>query len=104
MILNLLTSEVRFFGIEDFASRLNSFLSAWAILVCYSRSYLGVHYPGDLFVGMLLGLTGAILAYLLFAYVTGEKPKKEIKHGYLPVIVVSVTFAGIIITSFFYHF
>lgn len=83
---------------------LNSFLAAWAILVCYSRSYLGVHYPGDLFVGMLLGLTGAILAYLLFAYVTGEKPKKEIKHGYLPVIVVSVTFAGIIIISFFYHF
>ena len=83
---------------------LNSFLAVWAILVCYSRSYLGVHYPGDLFVGMLLGLLGAMLAYLLFVYVTGEKTKKEIKHGYIPVIVVSVTFVGIIITSFFYHF
>lgn len=29
---------------------------AWAFVVCYSRSYLGKHYPGDLVGGAILGL------------------------------------------------
>lgn len=82
---------------------LNSFLAVWAIMVCYSRSYLGVHYPGDLLVGMLLGLFGATLTYYLFAYITKEKPREELQYGYLPVIVVSITFLSIVITSFFFR-
>jgi undecaprenyl-diphosphatase len=27
----------------------------WATLIAYSRVYLGVHYPGDVFVGALYG-------------------------------------------------
>lgn len=34
----------------------------WAAFVCYTRIYLGVHYPGDLLVG---GLIGASLGYLM---------------------------------------
>jgi len=30
-------------------------LFLWLTLICYSRIYLGVHYPTDLFVGVLLG-------------------------------------------------
>lgn len=30
-------------------------LWAWALLVCYSRIYVGVHYPGDVVAGALLG-------------------------------------------------
>lgn len=33
---------------------------AWAAFMCWSRTYLGVHYPGDLIVG---GLVGSALAY-----------------------------------------
>ena len=33
----------------------------WAAIVSYSRIYLGVHYPGDILVG---GLIGALLGYL----------------------------------------
>lgn len=36
-------------------------LIPWVILVCYSRMYLGVHYPFDVFCGILLGIvTGSI--------------------------------------------
>jgi undecaprenyl-diphosphatase len=31
------------------------FIIIWASAVSYSRIYLGVHYPGDVFVGVLLG-------------------------------------------------
>ncbi|MGB0881945.1 MAG: phosphatase PAP2 family protein [Vicingaceae bacterium] len=35
----------------------------WAFLVSYSRVYVGVHYPLDVFCG---GVLGAIIAYLLY--------------------------------------
>ncbi len=38
----------------------------WAIIVTYSRIYLGVHYPGDSFAGMIWGLMAACFLYLLY--------------------------------------
>ncbi|MFY0608382.1 MAG: phosphatase PAP2 family protein [Cyclobacteriaceae bacterium] len=35
----------------------------WSLVVAYSRIYLGVHYPTDIIVGLMLG---AILAYLIY--------------------------------------
>jgi undecaprenyl-diphosphatase len=37
---------------------------AWAILVSYSRIYVGVHYPGDILGGALLGLLIGTVSYL----------------------------------------
>lgn len=37
----------------------------WALLNCLSRIYLGVHYPGDLLFGALIGATVGWLSYLL---------------------------------------
>ena len=38
-------------------------LMTWVALNCYSRIYLGVHYPSDIIVGLLVG---ALLAVLVF--------------------------------------
>lgn len=41
----------------------------WAILVAYSRIYNGVHYPSDVIVAMLLGITyGFLVKYILLKF------------------------------------
>lgn len=40
----------------------------WTLLVAYSRIYLGVHYPGDILGGMIVGVISGIVAYKLYEY------------------------------------
>ena len=42
-------------------------LFAWSLLSGYTRIYLGVHYPGDILVGMLFGLLCGYLVYRIYA-------------------------------------
>jgi len=48
------------------AAALSMFL--WAILQCYSRIYLGVHYPGDIVGGVLIGLLVGWLVWALWRW------------------------------------
>jgi undecaprenyl-diphosphatase len=42
---------------------LNIFIYCWAVIVSYSRIYLGVHYPGDVLCGALFG---SLIAWILY--------------------------------------
>ena len=69
---------------------LTLFLAFWATLQCYSRLYLGVHYPGDLMAGMLLAFLSATAVYFLFLSITKASPPAEVKDSYIPILVGSV--------------
>lgn len=40
-------------------------LFVWAIVMTYTRIYLGVHYPGDILVGMLVGLGSGWCGFMI---------------------------------------
>ena len=48
--------------------RFTRFLFLWALLNCYSRIYLGVHYTGDILTGLTIGAIVGWLIYLLFRW------------------------------------
>jgi undecaprenyl-diphosphatase len=48
-------------------------LILYAFITCYSRIYLGVHYPLDIFGGALLGSVLAIVLYKIYRKITNEK-------------------------------
>lgn len=45
---------------------------AWAALNCYSRMYLGVHYPGDILVGAITGSAIAFVIYSLYVFIAAK--------------------------------
>lgn len=59
----------------------------------------GVHYPGDLIVGTLIGLLAAYIVYRLFLKVSGYKTMKKVPHIYAPILVGGLTIVGILIYS-----
>lgn len=55
-----------FFSLLMKSNKLTIGLFLWSFLNCWTRLYLGVHYPGDVLVGILWGLIAGGTAYLLY--------------------------------------
>jgi len=55
-----------FFSLVVRSRLLNGFVFAWALLNCYTRLYLGVHYPSDVLVGIAWGAVAGGVAYLVY--------------------------------------
>ena len=61
--------------------RLFVFLLIWAAVVSYSRIYLGVHYPGDVITGMLIGAIFGVLFHFLRKFLTAKILKKDLSQA-----------------------
>ena len=83
--------------------KLTFFFFLWALLVCYSRLYLGVHYFGDLLIGGLLALAGASTVFYVFRKVSGDTRLQKVKFIYWPVWIGVATFLVIMVSSIFYR-
>ncbi len=89
-----------FFVIYLFRNKaISVFIVFWALLTCYSRMYLGVHYPSDLFVGMLLGLACASVVFYFFQKYSGYSHEMNLRQYNIPVIVGGLTITGIVLFS-----
>lgn len=82
---------------------LTTFLACWALLLCYSRLYLGVHYPGDLLAGMMLGAVVASLVYYVFWRMTKVEPPSDMKHPYIPIAVGLLTLVVFLLLPLVLH-
>ncbi len=86
--------------------KLAMFLIPWAVVMTYSRVYLGVHYPGDLLVGFVIGFVMASLCYYGFKHLGGKyadgfrsDDTRDTRHAALPVIVGAATITILLFIS-----
>ena len=68
-------------------------LVLWSLINCWTRIYLGVHYPIDIAVGLLWGAFVAVLVYVLFNVVTRST------NGHNNYISTQYTSTGYVVTD-----
>lgn len=61
-----------FFSLLVRSRLLTFFLFSWSLVNCWTRLYLGVHFPGDIAVGLLWGTVVGIGVYLFFRRVSSK--------------------------------
>jgi len=73
----------------------------WSFINCWTRLYLGVHYPGDILVGLCWGGIVGYIVYRLYCKVT-IPAQYELRLLYVPVSILLLTlfcalvYAGIV--------
>lgn len=55
-----------FFSLLVRSRKMTLMLLAWSLTNCWTRLYLGLHYPSDILCGLLLGLVVGLFVYVLY--------------------------------------
>ncbi len=71
----------------------------WAVLMCYSRMYLGVHYMGDLLAGMAIGAIGALILYWAFSTFSHQKTPARVRSIWAPIATGCLTVLVFLVIS-----
>lgn len=76
----------------------------WALLQCYSRVYLGVHYPGDILGGIIVGVLAGWLVWQLMRWIERRwripqghytRPDAIVMAGSLCITVIGLLIAAL---------
>lgn len=67
------------FMLDKKLNPLKYILFVWAILVTYSRIYNGVHYPGDIIAGAMIGILWGWLIAKLFHHFENRKLRRDLQ-------------------------
>ena len=76
----------------------------WALLQCYSRVYLGVHYPGDILGGIIVGVLAGWLVWQLMRWIQRRwripqghytRPDAIVMAGSLCITVIGLLIAAL---------
>ena len=78
-------------------------LFTWAVLQCFSRVYLGVHYPGDILGGIVVGVLAGWVVWCLMRWI---QRRWRLPHGYytrssatLMASSLAITVVGLLIAA-----
>lgn len=83
-----------FFSLLVRERRLFIALITWSLINCYTRLYLGLHYPSDILVGIIWGI---IIGYVVYLFYLRIKTKTNENNG--PFISTQYTSNGYSIAS-----
>jgi len=66
------------------------FMVCWSLVNCWTRLYLGVHYPGDITVGLLWGAIVGYSVYRLYCRFT-TPVRYDMNHLYVPIAILCLS-------------
>jgi undecaprenyl-diphosphatase len=73
----------------------------WVAVTCYSRIYLGVHYPLDIVGGLIAGTASALLTFLLLQEFKPNALPRSFEHAKYALATLLLTVIGIVVYAFF---